>query len=211
MTQIDAFERWAVDYDKWFKQHNYAYQSELDAVRKLLPQKGTGVEIGAGTGRFAIPLGVPLGIEPSLAMRTIAREKGLEVIEGTAEAPPLESNKYDYLLYVTTLCFLDSLTEAFREARRILKPGGNIIIGLIDKESAAGKSYEQTKESSRFYQQATFHSVDSVMDELTRARFTDFVFAQTLFTDPEQLDHREAVKEGYGEGAFVVLRGKCNK
>ena len=211
MTQIDAFEKWAVDYDKWFEQHNYAYQSELDAVRKLLPEKGAGIEIGAGTGRFAIPLGVPLGVEPSLAMRAIARDKGLEVIEGAAEALPLESDKYDYLLYVTTLCFLDSLKKAFREARRVLKSDGNIIIGLIDKESALGKSYEQTKEFSRFYQQATFHSVGSVVDELTRAGFTDFVFAQTLFTDPEQLDHRETTKEGYGEGAFVVLRGKCNK
>ena len=57
-SQIDRYER-------WFEEHPFAYQSELRAVQELLPKDGRGIEIGGGTGRFAGPLGIRYGIEPS--------------------------------------------------------------------------------------------------------------------------------------------------
>ena len=54
-------------YEAWFTRNPAAYHSELLAVRALLPWQGLGLEIGAGTGRFAAPLGVTVGVDPSRA------------------------------------------------------------------------------------------------------------------------------------------------
>jgi hypothetical protein len=55
-----------------------------------LPKSGTGVEIGVGTGRFAEPLGIRVGVEPSKAMRQVAQKRGIEVIDGVAQVLPFD-------------------------------------------------------------------------------------------------------------------------
>jgi len=42
-------------------------------------------------------------------------------------------NTFDFVLIVTTLCFLDDPVQAFRESRRVLRPAGAIIIGMLDR------------------------------------------------------------------------------
>src|SRR6202011_4339241 len=62
--------------------------SELRAVRGLLPKDGVGMEIGVGSGRFAAPLGIRYGVDPSVKMRTLAQARGIEAVEGVAEKLP---------------------------------------------------------------------------------------------------------------------------
>jgi len=83
----DVFEHFVNEYEEWFLKHKFAYLSELKAVKALLPE-GRGVEIGVGTGRFAVPLKIKIGVEPSKRMGKIARRRGILVIEGTAENLP---------------------------------------------------------------------------------------------------------------------------
>lgn len=61
------------------------YQSELLTIRALLPWDGLGLEIGVGTARFAAPLGVQVGIDPSSAMLRYAAGRGITVVRATAE------------------------------------------------------------------------------------------------------------------------------
>jgi SAM-dependent methyltransferase len=208
MAKINAFESGVNEYEEWFEKYHWVYESELDAVRKLLPGGGIGVEIGVGTGRFAERLGITFGIEPSGAMRAVAQKRGIRVIDGVAEALPLRDDQYDYVLLVTTICFLDSLEEALKESNRILKSNGKIIIGFIDKNSSLGKKYEKGKHKSKFYKDAIFYSAEGIAENLTDAGFYDFTFVQTIFNDPEKITSKEPVKEGYGEGSFVVISGK---
>jgi hypothetical protein len=72
MAKTEPFEKHKAKYEEWFEKNVFAYKSELQAVRYLLPKRGTGVEIGIGTGRFAAPLGIRVGVEPSKAMREVA-------------------------------------------------------------------------------------------------------------------------------------------
>ncbi len=81
-------------YEAWFTRNPAAYHSELLAVRALLPWQGLGLEIGAGTGRFAAPLGVTVGVDPSRAMLAYAVERGVSGIQGIAEALPLEFHSF---------------------------------------------------------------------------------------------------------------------
>lgn len=57
---------------------------------------------------------------------------------------------------VTVICFLDDVLQAFKEAYRVLKPGGYILVGFIDKESVLGRQYMEKREKSLFYQDAVF-------------------------------------------------------
>jgi SAM-dependent methyltransferase len=85
-----AFNAYHRRYEAWFRRHPAAYHSELLAVRALLPWEGLGLEIGVGTGRFAAPLGISVGLDPSGAMLAYAIARGVSGIQGVAEALPFK-------------------------------------------------------------------------------------------------------------------------
>lgn len=206
MARIEPFEKHPLQYEQWFDRHKFAYESELQAIKKLLPQRGNGLEIGVGSGRFAAPLGIKLGLEPSRKMMEIAQGRGIEVIGGVGESLPFRNSQFDFATMVTTICFLDNVEVAFNEAYRILKPGGCLIIGFIDKDSSIGQLYQQHKDENVFYRIATFYSVDEVVSHLKMAGFKSFNFTQTIFHDLAEIKGIEPVRDGYGEGSFVVVK-----
>ena len=205
MTKAAPFNEQANDYDAWFEKHPDLYQAELAAVRSFIPASGSGVEIGVGSGRFAASMGIPIGVEPAPRMAELARQRGIDVLEGVAEVLPLADASFDFAVMVTVVCFFDDVAQAFREAWRILKPHGALIIGFIDRESELGRQYSQKKEQSSFYRAATFYSVIELEALLTKAGFCNCVYRQTLLP-AEKTDL--TVREGYGSGGFVVIQAR---
>lgn len=208
MAKTEPFDKYPLRYDRWFKENKFAFESEVGAIRKLLPERGRGIEVGVGSGRFAVSLGIRLGIEPSREMVKISKARGISVIRAVAEELPFYDKSFDFVLMVTTVCFLDNVNLAFREVYRVLKPGGFFLIGFIDRESKIGKFYEKQKKGNVFYRIAAFYSVEEVVRELEKVGFKEFKFTQTLFHNLKEINEIEPVKEGYGEGSFVVIRGK---
>lgn len=206
MGRVESFEKNVDRYEAWFDRNRAAYESELEALRALLPKSGEGLEVGVGTGRFAAPLGLRVGVDPSKAMGKLAMERGIEVRFGVGEDLPCEDSSFDFVLLVTTICFLDDVPAALGEAYRVLKSGGCILVGFIDRESSLGKVYEKRKQDNEFYQNATFLSVDEVVHHLKQVGFRDFVFRQTIFQNPTEMKEADPVRSGYGEGSFVVVR-----
>jgi SAM-dependent methyltransferase len=207
MVNVEPFEKYAEKYDIWFEENADVYLSELEAVRQLLPC-GVGVELGVGSGRFAAPLGLKFGLEPSQRMRQLAERRGIITFEGVAEQTPFEKESFDFALMVTALCFLDDMEEAFHETYRILKQGGFFVNAFIDKESEIGKLYQAHKDEDPFYNVANFYSVEEVFNKLINIGFRDFDFRQTIFQTLDEITGVEPVKRGYGEGSFVVVRAK---
>jgi SAM-dependent methyltransferase len=208
MTGVDAFERQAEQYEAWFEKNRVVYESELRAVRTLLPEGGKGLEIGVGSGLFAAPLGITRGIDPSRAMLEKAKARGIDAVQGVAESLPFKDNDFDFALMVTTVCFLDDIDLAFREAHRVLRPGGVLLIGFVDRNSPLGRSYEAKKEGSVFYKDATFYSTTAIVEHLTSAGFLSFQFVQTLFHPLRDIHEIEPARPGYGDGSFVVVRAE---
>jgi len=206
MARTKPFDEHASQYEAWFEENKYTYLSELQAIREQMPENQNSIEIGVGSGQFAKPLGIKVGVEPSQKMREIAEKRGIHTIEGIAENLPLEDAQYDLVLMVTTICFVDNLNKAFREANRILKPGGILLIGFIDKESPVGKLYLKYQQESVFYRDATFYSVDEVVNQMKKTGFRNFKFTQTIFHRLDKIRKVESIKEGYGQGSFVVIR-----
>lgn len=205
MARTEPFDKYLNEYEKWFEEHKYVYESELKAVRHFIPKGKKGIEIGIGTGRFALPLGINEGVEPSLAMSRFAAKKGLKVYEGTAEKLPLPDKSYDFALMVTTICFVDDAEKSFWEARRILKPDGSFIVGFVDRNSPLGKLYEKMKEQNKFYRYASFYSTDEVKKLLDENEFINIEIVQTVFGELSAVHKLQNFKEGYGEGGFIVV------
>ena len=65
MAKISAFEKYSTKYEEWFEKNNSIYESELNAIKTFVPENKYGVEIGVGTGRFARPLNITVGVDPS--------------------------------------------------------------------------------------------------------------------------------------------------
>lgn len=206
MAKTEPFDNHIEKYEKWFKENHYAYLSEVEAIRHFIPYNKKGIEIGIGTGRFAVPFNIREGIEPSAVMRDYSRRLGITVYNGTAEKLPLEDNSYDFALMVTTICFFDDVLKAFHETRRILRPGGSIIVGIIDKNSPLGQFLENEKNSNVFYKDATFYSVAEACDLLERSKFNNIEVIQTIFGDVSLIRTLQMYKKSYGEGGFVVIK-----
>jgi len=205
MRKVLPFEQFARRYDDWFVKNKLVYESELKALRVTLPTGGKGVEIGVGTGRFATNLGIRVGLDPSKEMSRIAKKRGVEVIEGVAEALPFKDHTFDFAMMVTTICFLNDIVTSFKEAHRILASGGRLIVGFIDRGSRLGLKYQKEKTENVFYKDANFYSVDEVVSNLSKAGFSKFVFAQTIFKNLGEITETEPAREGFGEGSFVVV------
>jgi len=193
-------------YDAWFMRYMAAYQSELLAVRALLPWHGLGLAIGVGTGRFAAPLGVQIGIDPSREVLDYAEKRGVSVAQGIAEALPFSDNSFGYALCVTTICFVDDATAMLAEAYRVLKPGGELVIGFIDRTSHLGQHYLTHQAENVFYRDATFYSSDEVEQLLHDTGFTDLTWVQTLSKTLAETKEIEPLRSGFGRGAFVAVK-----
>jgi SAM-dependent methyltransferase len=207
MPKTAPFDEYPDRYDAWYDEHRAACRSELDALRALLPESGEGLDIGVGTGRLAALLGLDFGVDPSPEMRRRAHRRGITVRDGVAEALPYREDRFDEALMTTTLCYLDDPPRAFREAHRVLRPGGTLVVGFIDRDHPLGQRYARS--DSPFYENVSFHTVPEVLDLLDTAGFESLTTRQTLFTDaPGALDRPDPVTEGYGNGGFVAVRGR---
>ena len=72
MARTAAFEKHSEAYDDWFDKNRDIYEAELKVVRQLLPVGNVqGMEVGVGSGKFAEPLGIKIGLEPSEQMKDV--------------------------------------------------------------------------------------------------------------------------------------------
>jgi SAM-dependent methyltransferase len=211
MPRISPFEKYADQYESWFEKNRWVYEAELRAVKAMMPMVESGLEIGVGTGRFAGPLGIKNGVEPSKRMRDFAQKRGIQAIEGVAEKLPFDDSQFDLVLMVTTVCFVDDIGKALLEAYRVLSNRGVLIIGFVDRNSKMGEIYLSRQKENVFYKEATFFSVDELVECIDHVGFADLSFNQTIFGTLAETAEGEPVKPGHGKGSFVVIRGRKNK
>lgn len=105
--------------------------------RVISAAEGRVLEIGIGSG-----INLPfyrraeniVGLEPSPRLAEMTRQRAVnrrissvQVIEGSAEAIPLDNNSVDTVVMTWTLCSIPRASLALTEMRRVLKPSGQLL------------------------------------------------------------------------------------
>ncbi len=115
-------------------------EADLAARRRRLLADASGrvLEIGAGTGlnltHYPAGLDRLVLTEPSAAMAAKLREKlahsphAGEVVEAGADALPFEDDSFDTVVSTLVLCTVPDLAGAIAETRRVLAPGGQLLL-----------------------------------------------------------------------------------
>jgi 2-polyprenyl-3-methyl-5-hydroxy-6-metoxy-1,4-benzoquinol methylase len=121
---------------------------ERTAVLDLAgPLQGLEVlDVGCGDGAYALAAaragarvtGLDRSAAAVAAARTRAEGEGLAVDPqvGDVHALPYPAGRFDVLLAVTVLCFVERPAQAVAEMARVLRPGGVLVLGELGKWSA---------------------------------------------------------------------------
>ena len=156
----------AVEYDSWYqtKLGNFVDEVETKIAFDLFEPKAEEkiLDVGCGTGNFSIKLAQKgcevTGIDISEPMLEKAAEKAkklnLDIDFKKANVVNLEfeDNHFDSVFSMAAVEFISDPEKAMQEMKRVVKPGGKILLGTIRKDSDWGEIYKKQaqKEDSVF-------------------------------------------------------------
>lgn len=119
------------------------------------------LEVGCGTGLILEQLAPQCrraaGVDLSPGMLELARQRGLDVQEGSATELPFEDNSFDMVCSFKVLAHVPEIEKAMREMARVTRPGGHMLAefynplsfrALAKRLGPAGKISDATRESA---------------------------------------------------------------
>jgi SAM-dependent methyltransferase len=140
MARVD-YDRMAADYAEGRVLPPEGMEAWRDAIREWLPaepdRRSPVLDLGAGTGQFAAAIAGWFGVEvvavePSGGMRTQAARShshpGVRWVAGVAERLPLGDGVCAWAWVSTVVHHLEDLEGAAAELRRVLRPGGRVLV-----------------------------------------------------------------------------------
>jgi ubiquinone/menaquinone biosynthesis C-methylase UbiE len=141
-----AWDKQSASYDKqigWFERHVFGEENRPWACRQA---SGDVLEVAVGTGLnlpFYGPQARFTGIDLSPAMLEIARKRAADLgrqadlREGDAHNLTFDDDSFDSVVCTFSLCNIPDVDRAVDEMRRVLKPGGRLV--LVDHIRSASR------------------------------------------------------------------------
>ncbi len=144
MKLIPFYDDPSFDYKKYWQERRYENQADQMALKRLLkivPEKGSLIDIGAGFGRlapvYASQFKKCVLLDPSEKMLIEAQEKfknkNLKFIKAYIKKLPFKEKSFDVAILIRTIHHLKNPSLALKEAARVLKPQGYFILEFANK------------------------------------------------------------------------------
>lgn len=115
-----------------------------ELVRTHAPIGGNLLDIGCGRGVFSAPFAksyVVTGIDLSADLLVTARGRGIRALQADASAIPIEDHAFDTVLCPEFLQMMSDPAPVVREAARVCRPGGTIILSTLYARSLLRRIY----------------------------------------------------------------------
>lgn len=202
------FNKEASTYDDWCKTPLGStvdhLEKELMAKVAVLKAGEKTLDMGCGTGIYTIWLakkGLDVtGIDLSPEMLAKAREKAerdnirIEWLQGDIRQLPFSDGTFDLIVCNIVLEFVDEPGKVISEALRVLKEGGRLIIGMINKESYWGRTYLEKgrNDPNSVFAHAQFYSEQTIKD-WESSSFTSLDYG--LYITPENFANENQALE----------------
>lgn len=116
---------------------------------------GRVLEVGIGSGLnlsfYGPGVDQVIGLDPSPRLLSMARKAShraaisIDLLEGTAEAIPLEARSVDTVVTTWTMCSIPDAARAVAEMRRVLRPGGRLL--FVEHGRAPDRSVQWWQDS----------------------------------------------------------------
>lgn len=125
-------------------------KNEVEYIHRELKDCKTILDIGCGIGPFEQKLRDfnIIGLDSSIEMLKEARKRSdKNFVLGDAEDLCFGNSSFDAVLYVTTLEFVSDYQRAIREAYRVTKPYGKLLVMMLNPESEYFHEHFRRKDS----------------------------------------------------------------
>ncbi|MFA5621495.1 MAG: methyltransferase domain-containing protein [Thermovirgaceae bacterium] len=213
---MSVFDDHARSYDQWYTTPLGRHVDEVEtrcAFDLLKPRKGMKVlDAGCGTGNFSLKmakLGCDVtGVDLSERMLILAAEKArsegirADFLAMDVNALEFTDGTFDAVISMAVLEFVDNPFDAAEEMYRVLKRGGKLVIGTINRLSPWGELYTEIgRKVGSVYHHAKFLG----MEEMRQFKPGNLVsLSECLFTRPDT--NEEDIRPG--EELFPAVPGK---
>ena len=232
MADSSGFDFFANEYDSWFSDNQPLLESEVQLLAHIwpTPRPSRVLSVGCGTGLFEAVLKrdfsikVTNGIEPAEGMAAIARSRGMEVVIGTAEEADFGEGEFDMLMFNGSTSYVKDLDQVCARAWSALRPGGQILLADVPRESGFGLLYclaarlgswdhpllagvaPQNPYPLPFVVSAHWHTTAERIQALESVGFVVEATAQTLTTHPVKAgEYVEKPLDGHDSGGYVAI------
>lgn len=171
------YDEFAAGYETHRHDGYHAFIDELESelIRRHLPHELAGaeglsiLEAGCGTGllldRLRPHVGRAVGVDLSRGMLKKARERQLEIVQGSVTALPFADASFDLTYSFKVLAHVEQIELALSEMTRVLKPGGVLCAEFYNELSLRyliKRLKPATKTSADFSDEAIFTRYDSL-------------------------------------------------
>ena len=167
-------------YNRWSRVWNFARFTNGGIYRAALghldERHARVLDVGCGTGLMSARLSASgrrvCGVDLSAGMIERARcrvQPGLEFIQGDAECLPVASGDYDAVVNLISFHHYPNPSLALSEFRRVLRPGGRLVLIAFDRNSRYIRLAQKTNRWVKLIAGKSWQKTSAEVEELARA------------------------------------------